>query len=124
MAFLAPRILEESLDEHVERAVRHPGRDHRHRRARRCSSTRSSTPTTPAGRSTKTLVLGAVSLLLLAAFVLIELRSRLPLVPFSIFRLRTLRGADTVALLIGDVAVQHVLLHLAVPAAGAAATTR
>jgi len=41
-----------------------------------------------------------VSLLLLAVFVLIELRSRLPLVPFSIFRLRTLRGANAVALLV------------------------
>jgi len=29
------------------------------------------------------------------------MRSRAPLMPFSIFRLRTLRGADTVALLIG-----------------------
>jgi len=99
MAFLAPRILEESLDEHTERAFDVPG-----------------AITVTAGlsllvytlvdannsgwTSTKTLVLGAVSLLLLAVFVLIELRSRLPLVPFSIFRLRTLRGANAVALLV------------------------
>jgi EmrB/QacA subfamily drug resistance transporter len=38
---------------------------------------------------------------LLAAFLAIESRQRAPLMPFSIFRLRTLRGADTVALLIG-----------------------
>jgi EmrB/QacA subfamily drug resistance transporter len=51
--------------------------------------------------STQTLGLGAVSLLLLAAFVAIESRSRQPLVPFSIFRLRTLRGSNIVGLLIG-----------------------
>ncbi len=38
---------------------------------------------------------------LLAAFLAIESRQRAPLMPFSIFRLRTLRGADIVALLIG-----------------------
>jgi MFS family permease len=38
---------------------------------------------------------------LLAAFVAIELRQRAPLMPLSIFRKRTLRGADIVALLIG-----------------------
>ena len=35
------------------------------------------------------------------AFVAIERRQRHPLLPFSIFRLRTLRGADIVGLLIG-----------------------
>jgi len=51
--------------------------------------------------STETLLLIAGSLVLLATFLVIELRSRAPLMPFSIFRLRTLRGADTIALLIG-----------------------
>ena len=51
--------------------------------------------------STETLLLIAGALVLLVAFLAIELRSRAPLMPFSIFRLRTLRGADTVALLIG-----------------------
>jgi MFS family permease len=51
--------------------------------------------------STQTLGLGAVSLILLAAFAFTETRSRHPLVPFSIFRLRTLRGSNAVALLIG-----------------------
>ncbi len=51
--------------------------------------------------STETLLLIAGAVVLLAAFLAIELRSRAPLMPFSIFRLRTLRGADTVALLIG-----------------------
>jgi EmrB/QacA subfamily drug resistance transporter len=43
----------------------------------------------------------AGALALLVVFVLIERRSRSPLMPFSIFRKRTLRGADIVALLIG-----------------------
>src|SRR5260370_1429015 len=43
----------------------------------------------------------AAAVVLLAAFLVIERRSRDPLMPFSIFRLRTLRGADTVNLLIG-----------------------
>jgi EmrB/QacA subfamily drug resistance transporter len=51
--------------------------------------------------SARTIGLGAVALALLAAFVVIERRSREPLVPFSIFRLQTLRGSNIVALLIG-----------------------
>src|SRR3954471_3336506 len=51
--------------------------------------------------STQTLVLGAVSLALLGAFLVVERRTSHPLMPFSIFRLRTLRGADIVGLLIG-----------------------
>ena len=51
--------------------------------------------------STKTLSLIALSLVLLAAFVAIELRATKPLVPFSIFRIRTLTGANVVGLLVG-----------------------
>ena len=51
--------------------------------------------------STKTLSLIALSLALLAVFVAIELRSAKPLVPFSIFRIRTLTGANVVGLLVG-----------------------
>jgi EmrB/QacA subfamily drug resistance transporter len=51
--------------------------------------------------STKTLGLIALSLVLFAAFVAIELRARKPLVPFSIFRIRTLTGANVVGLLVG-----------------------
>ena len=51
--------------------------------------------------STQTLVLGALSLLLLVTFLAIEARRRYPLMPFSIFRLRTLRGANVIGLLIG-----------------------
>src|SRR5271166_84365 len=51
--------------------------------------------------STATISRIAGAIVLLIAFVLIESRRKAPLMPFSIFRLRTLRGADTVALLIG-----------------------
>lgn len=51
--------------------------------------------------STATVLRLAGALLLLAAFVAIERRSRRPLVPFSIFRLRTLRGANVVGLFVG-----------------------
>ena len=51
--------------------------------------------------STQTLVLGGIAIALLAAFVAIEQRTRFPLVPFSIFKLRTLRGANVIGLLLG-----------------------
>src|SRR5215475_4742735 len=51
--------------------------------------------------SFQTIGLIALSILLLAAFVAIELRSSKPLVPFSIFRIRTLTGANVVGLLVG-----------------------
>ena len=51
--------------------------------------------------STATLARLAGAAGLLIVFVVIELRQRHPLMPFSIFRLRTLRGADIVGLLIG-----------------------
>lgn len=51
--------------------------------------------------STQTIALLGLSVALLAAFVAIELRTTSPLVPFSIFRLRTITGANVTALLIG-----------------------
>jgi len=51
--------------------------------------------------SVQTLSLLALSAALIAAFVLIELRSDAPLVPFRIFRLRTLTGGNVVGLLLG-----------------------
>jgi EmrB/QacA subfamily drug resistance transporter len=51
--------------------------------------------------STQTLGLGALSLTTLAAFVAWESRASDPLMPFSIFRLPTLRGANAVGLLLG-----------------------
>lgn len=51
--------------------------------------------------SAQTLGLIGVATVLLATFVAVELRSEAPLVPFRIFRLRTLTGANAVGLLIG-----------------------
>ena len=51
--------------------------------------------------STRTIALIVVAALLLLSFVIIERRTPAPLVPFSIFRLRTLTGANVVGLLVG-----------------------
>ncbi len=51
--------------------------------------------------SSTTLLKIAGAMVLLVAFLIIERRQRHPLMPFSIFRLRTLRGANIVGLLIG-----------------------
>ena len=51
--------------------------------------------------ATRTIVSLAAAVALLISFVAIELRQRDPLMPFSILRLRTLRGANIVGLLIG-----------------------
>jgi len=51
--------------------------------------------------STATLLRLAGAAALLVAFLVIELRQRHPIMPFSIFRLRTLRGANIVGLLVG-----------------------
>src|SRR6185312_7083231 len=51
--------------------------------------------------SLQTLGLLGVAALLIATFIAIELRSQAPLMPFRIFRLRTLTGANIVGLLVG-----------------------
>ena len=51
----------------------------------------------------RTIGLIIASVVILAAFVVWELRSAAPLVPFSIFRIRTLTGANIVGLLLGAV---------------------
>ena len=51
--------------------------------------------------STKIVSLLALSVVLLGAFVVIERRSKAPLVPFRIFRSRTLTGANVVGILLG-----------------------
>jgi len=51
--------------------------------------------------SAQTIGLLALAVVLIAAFVVIELRSESPLVPFRIFRIRTLTGANIVGILIG-----------------------
>src|ERR1700761_3077789 len=50
--------------------------------------------------ATRTIVCLAISVVLLIAFVAIEMRQNDPLMPFTIFRLRTLRGANVTGLLI------------------------
>ena len=50
--------------------------------------------------STQTISLIAISLLLIAGFLVIESRSKSPLVSFGIFRNRTLTGANVVGLLV------------------------
>jgi EmrB/QacA subfamily drug resistance transporter len=99
MAFLAPRLLEESLDAHVDRVFDVAG-------AIAVTAGLSLLVYTlvdanvSGWTSTKTLGLGALAIVLLGVFVAIEQRTRRPLVPFSIFRNRTLRGANAVALLV------------------------
>jgi EmrB/QacA subfamily drug resistance transporter len=51
--------------------------------------------------SVKIVSLLALSVALIVVFVAIELRSAAPLVPFRIFRLRTLTGANVVGILLG-----------------------
>ncbi|MBK5219650.1 MAG: MFS transporter [Thermoleophilia bacterium] len=51
--------------------------------------------------STQTILTLLGAAVMLAAFVVIETRSRAPLVPFSIFRIRTITGANVVGLLVG-----------------------
>lgn len=51
--------------------------------------------------SSQTIGLLAAAVILLASFVVIELRTAAPLVPFSFFRSRTRTGADLTGLLIG-----------------------
>ncbi len=51
--------------------------------------------------TTATIVRLAIGVALVIAFVVIELRTKHPLLPFSIFRLRTLRGANLAGILTG-----------------------
>jgi EmrB/QacA subfamily drug resistance transporter len=51
--------------------------------------------------SLQTIGLIGLAIALIASFVAIELRSKAPLMPFQIFRLRTLTGANIVGLLVG-----------------------
>jgi EmrB/QacA subfamily drug resistance transporter len=51
--------------------------------------------------ATRTVVLFAVAAALLAAFLMIERRVEAPLLPLSIFRLRTLAGSNVAGLLLG-----------------------
>jgi EmrB/QacA subfamily drug resistance transporter len=51
--------------------------------------------------SLQTILTFVGAAILLAAFVVVERRSRAPLVPFRVFRIRTITGANVVGLLVG-----------------------
>jgi EmrB/QacA subfamily drug resistance transporter len=99
-ALLAPRLLAESHDEGAERSFDIAGAVSVTAGLSLLVYTLVDANNAGWG-STRTIVLAALSVLILAAFVLIERRHRQPLVPFSIFRMQTIRGANIVALLIG-----------------------
>jgi EmrB/QacA subfamily drug resistance transporter len=60
--------------------------------------------------STRTILLLIASVAILAVFVTIELRSRAPLMPFGIFRIRSLLGANVVGFLLGAVIFANFLV--------------
>lgn len=99
-AALAPRLLPESRDEHEHRSFDLPGAF-----AVTAGLAVLVYAVVDAERagwgSSQTVGLGVLALVLLAGFLLIESRARQPLVPLSTFRLRTLRGANVVGLLVG-----------------------
>ncbi|WP_205698734.1 MFS transporter [Conexibacter sp. SYSU D00693] len=100
VAFLAPRMLAESRDETEHRSFDLAGAFTV--TAGLALLVYTLVDANDAGwGSSQTLVLGAISVALLVAFVVVERAQARPLVPFTIFRLRTLRGANVVGLLVG-----------------------
>ena len=97
---LTPRFVRESRADRESSPGRRR-RGHGHRRVSRCSSTRSRPrrPTTGAARRRSSCSPRAV--VLLVAFLVIESRTKDPLMPFRIFRIRTVAGANISALLLG-----------------------
>jgi EmrB/QacA subfamily drug resistance transporter len=99
-AFLAPRLLAESRSESETRAFDAAGAVSVTAGLAVLVYALVEAPDAGWG-SGQTLGLLAAAVVLLAAFVGIERRSASPLVPFSIFRLRTLTGANVVGILTG-----------------------
>jgi EmrB/QacA subfamily drug resistance transporter len=60
--------------------------------------------------STRTILLLIASVVILAAFVVIEMRSRAPLMPFRIFRIRSVLAANVVGFLLGAVIFANFLV--------------
>ncbi|MGZ4319771.1 MAG: MFS transporter [Gaiellaceae bacterium] len=60
--------------------------------------------------SARTILLLVASVAILAAFIVIELRSRAPLMPFGIFRIRSLLAANIVGFLLGAVIFANFLV--------------
>jgi len=100
VAALAPRILPESRDEHEHRSFDLPGAF-----AVTAGLAVLVYAVVDAERagwgSTQTIGLGVLAVALIAGFLLVESRARQPLLPLSTFRLKTLRGANVVGLLVG-----------------------
>jgi EmrB/QacA subfamily drug resistance transporter len=100
MAALAPRLLPESRDDIEDRSFDLPGAFAV--TAGLAVLVYAVVDAESAGwGSTQTIGLGVLALVLIAAFLIIESRARKPLLPLSTFRLRTLRGANVVGLLVG-----------------------
>ena len=83
--------------------VRRARRRSRSVQASRCSSTGSRGRRTSAGRAARTILLLISSAALLVAFLVNERRVKDPLMPFHIFRVRTVAGANAVGFLLGAV---------------------
>jgi EmrB/QacA subfamily drug resistance transporter len=99
-AWLAPRVLLESRVEQARRSFDVPGAITV--TAGLALLVYAVVDTTTVGwGAARTLLELAGAAVLLVAFTIIEARADQPLMPFSIFRLRTLRGANLVGLLVG-----------------------
>ncbi len=99
-AFLAPRLLPESRDEVDDRSFDIPGA--LAVTAGLALLVYTIVDAERAGWASAQTIIGIVgALALIGAFIFIETRARKPLMPLSTFRLRTLRGANVVGLLIG-----------------------
>ncbi len=99
-AFLAPRLVPESRDEVEDRSFDIPGAVAV--TAGLALLVYAIVDAESAGwTSAQTLVGIGGALALIAAFLVIEVRARKPLMPLSTFRLQTLRGANVVGLLVG-----------------------
>ncbi len=100
VAFLAPRILPESRDDHEDRSFDIPGAVAV--TAGLALLVYFIVDAESAGWGSAQTVGGiVVALAFIAAFLFIETKARKPLMPLSTFRLQTLRGANVVGLLVG-----------------------
>ncbi len=99
-AFLAPRLLPESRDDAEHRSFDIPGAFAV--TAGLALLVYAIVDAESAGwTSTQTIGLLVLAVALIGSFIAIEARTRQPLMPLSTFRLRTLRGANVVGLLVG-----------------------
>ena len=93
-------VLPHSRDEDA-RGLRRPRRRARHRRPHGAGVRPGQGQRRPAGARRRRVGVLALAAVLLAAFVVVQLRVRSPLVPFRVFRNRSVLGADIGSLLVG-----------------------